>query len=620
MMRLLGAMALAGVCTTASAAFAPFEKAGQTTESHTGLWFGAWMTTPDPLLPIETVVHATKEAVTGGVALKVIARPDSIGRIIYEHGLGSFSPPGLTFCVKASKNVTMRVFRPGKSGTQTFSATTSWQKIDITTGTVDWLLSFELDGPAAEETWYILDRIGLEDSFTALDVSGATTGPDDDVSTSQLVLGAGNVSATSQKLANVQPFKIVSLGDSVVAGAQIDLGNGYGWDATQEERFKFSSVLGQILEGHYGYTSGALEVHNFGHGGWTAQQAIDSNLVATEVLSEAGPGDLVILEFGGNDINGGATVAQWKTRMKTLIDECQAGGVTQIVVMGITTADVTIANASAISAALAQIVSDENVAAVDVTEFSTFRGDKYAWAYLANTFHPDASAHMFIGKMTSTLFTGEHFNVVSLTEEAGAGALAVALGASSVSEADGAVSGTVSVAEPVGQDLVVSLSSDDTSEATVPATVTIPASQSSAPFTVTVVNDDLVDGAQVVTVTADASGYEGGAATLTVQDEDTDTDGLPDDWEREHFSGLSPGYADDPDSDGLTNGQEFDEGTDPDNPDTDGDGIRDGDDPSPLKPPAALHGQGGCGGGGVDAALLLAALWAIAKRRASSGA
>lgn len=416
MRRATFALAAAVLCTHAQGAFTPFTKAAvETTESHTGLWSGAWMTVPDPLLPIETLVQATKEAVTGGVAMKVIVRPGSIGRVTYEHALGgTFTPNGLTFCVKASRDVTMQVFRPSRPGSQTFSATTSWQKIDIATGTVDWLLTFELDQPATQETWYILDRIGLEDSFTALDLSGATTGPDQDISTSQLALGASNLSATKQKLAGTQTFKIVALGDSVVNGAQIDLGNGYGWDDAQKDKYRFPSVLALFLEDHYGYASGALEVHNFGHGGETAQQAIDGNYVQNEVLTEAGPEDLVILQFGGNDINGGATIPQWKSRMKTLIDEAQAGGVTQIVVMGITTADVTIANASAISTALAELVSEESVAAVDVTEFSTFRGDKFAWAYLANTFHPDASGHMLIGKMTSTLFTDEHFNVMDL--------------------------------------------------------------------------------------------------------------------------------------------------------------------------------------------------------------
>ncbi|HUT71646.1 MAG TPA: C25 family cysteine peptidase [Desulfatiglandales bacterium] len=59
---------------------------------------------------------------------------------------------------------------------------------------------------------------------------------------------------------------------------------------------------------------------------------------------------------------------------------------------------------------------------------------------------------------------------------------------------------------------------------------------------------------------------------------DWDGDGLPDDWEIAH--GLNPGVNDaylDSDFDGLTNLEEYEMGTDPLNPDTDGDGILDGD-------------------------------------------
>jgi len=58
---------------------------------------------------------------------------------------------------------------------------------------------------------------------------------------------------------------------------------------------------------------------------------------------------------------------------------------------------------------------------------------------------------------------------------------------------------------------------------------------------------------------------------------DWDGDGLPDDWEIAH--GLDPTLDDsgfDPDFDGLTNLQEYERGTDPLNPDTDGDGLLDG--------------------------------------------
>jgi len=67
-------------------------------------------------------------------------------------------------------------------------------------------------------------------------------------------------------------------------------------------------------------------------------------------------------------------------------------------------------------------------------------------------------------------------------------------------------------------------------------------------------------------------------------EDDSDKDGMPDVWEDEH--GLNPDdptdRTTDPDGDGLQNYEEYVRDTDPNNPDTDQDGISDGLDLIPL--------------------------------------
>ena len=83
--------------------------------------------------------------------------------------------------------------------------------------------------------------------------------------------------------------------------------------------------------------------------------------------------------------------------------------------------------------------------------------------------------------------------------------------------------GHVSVNQTSTTDLVVNLTSSDTSAVTVPASVIIPAGQSNAVFDLTIIDDSLLDGDRVITNTAAALGYDTGQATITVHDNKTTT-------------------------------------------------------------------------------------------------
>lgn len=78
--------------------------------------------------------------------------------------------------------------------------------------------------------------------------------------------------------------------------------------------------------------------------------------------------------------------------------------------------------------------------------------------------------------------------------------------------------GTVTRSGDSSSPLVVSLSSDNPGEATVPATVTIPAGQASVTFSVDAVDDAEPDGNQTVTISASGADLFSGTAQITVAD------------------------------------------------------------------------------------------------------
>ena len=93
---------------------------------------------------------------------------------------------------------------------------------------------------------------------------------------------------------------------------------------------------------------------------------------------------------------------------------------------------------------------------------------------------------------------------------------------SPVTEGDGVLTaaGTVSLQGIAMNDVVVTLSSGDTSEITVPASVTIPAGQTEASFNITVVDDTAADGPQSVPLNATATGFIGVLASIVVGDDE----------------------------------------------------------------------------------------------------
>ncbi|MBI5384179.1 MAG: VCBS repeat-containing protein [Verrucomicrobia bacterium] len=90
----------------------------------------------------------------------------------------------------------------------------------------------------------------------------------------------------------------------------------------------------------------------------------------------------------------------------------------------------------------------------------------------------------------------------------------------SAQEGDGVLAnaGRVSIYYAQASDTVVTLTSTDTTELTVPASVTIPAGQTSAVFNVTIINDGVSDPAQVATVRASATGWSTGEGQTLVTD------------------------------------------------------------------------------------------------------
>jgi lysophospholipase L1-like esterase len=391
----------------ADVTFTPLEMPQGDTENRTGMWFCPDLGKAADILPLKTRVWATRESVTGGVAMKCVFEKGSTGIVAYEKESYPAGSAGITLYAKSSRKLTFKV---GKIAAE---ADTNWKKFDfpwekLGTTRDKPRLGFQLivgvAGPIEERTWLILDRIGTEaPQFDPKPKIEPQTGPDATLSSKEMLYGTEHLAKTRQRAKAKQPFKIIALGDSVTAGAQMYRGT---WNVKGAEGipFLYFAHLARLTEQHFGY-QGIVPVQH-GHGGWTAAQAL--KVVDKEVIDEAEANDLVILEFGGNDLSWAkATPATWKADMKKLIARVKTK-TDQIIIMSPTPIGEVGKLQAEISKVLQELVQEDKVAAADITKFAFYRGEPFAWAWLANEGHPAYMGHITMAEMMAPLLTEQH--------------------------------------------------------------------------------------------------------------------------------------------------------------------------------------------------------------------
>jgi lysophospholipase L1-like esterase len=375
------------------------------TENRTGMWFCPDLGKAADILPLKTRVWATRESVTGGVAMKCLFEKGSRGVLAYEKESYPAGSAGITLFARASRQLTLKVGNvPAEVGTDWKKLDFPWEKLGTTPDRPRLGFQFvvAVQGPIEERTWLILDRIGTEsprfDPHPRVEPQG---GPDARISSKDILYGTEHLARTRERAQAKRPFKLIALGDSVTAGAQMYRGT-WGVKGAEGVPFLYFAHLARLAEEHFGY-KGITPVQH-GHGGWTAAQAL--RVVDREVVDEAGPDDLVILQFGGNDLSWAkATPAKWKADMKKLIARVKTR-TDQILLVSTTPIGEVGKFQPEITRVLQELVQEEKVAAADVTRLAYYRGEPFAWAWLANEGHPAYMGHIILAEMMAPLLTG----------------------------------------------------------------------------------------------------------------------------------------------------------------------------------------------------------------------
>jgi hypothetical protein len=385
------------LCSAADAKFIPLSFNQGTTEDRTGMWLCADLGTAADVLPLKTRLWATKESVTGGVALKCQFEPGSTASLNWENaGQLPAGSAGLTFYAKASRPLKLNV------NAARAEIGTEWKKIDLpwnAFGTtrdkpeLGWLLKINVAEPIRQRTWLILDRLGIETpNFIAHPKLEPQTGPDATISSKDILYGAEHLAKTLARVKAKQPLKIYAFGDSITLGAQMYRGT-WKVDAKAGVPFLYHHHLARLWEEHFGYR-GITVVHDGGAGAIT--QWHQDHL--GPFLAKATADDLVIIALWCGPPEA------WKRNLKQLIATAKTK-TGQIILMSPTPGAAMAWDVKDMTGVLKELVREEQVAAADISRFCLYRGVPYCWAGEANEWHPTYMLHITMAEMIAPLLT-----------------------------------------------------------------------------------------------------------------------------------------------------------------------------------------------------------------------
>ena len=388
----------AGAAWAAEAKFIPLSFPQGDTESRTGMWLGADLGTTADILPLKTRLWATRDSITGGVALKCLFEPGSTGSLNWENGPLPAGAAGLTFYAKASRPLRLGVHcAQVEVGTEWKKFDLGWAALGTTADKPDlgWLLRFTVAGPIRQRTWLILDRIGIETpAFIADPKITPQSGPDPTITSKDILYGADHLAKTLQRVKAKKPLRIYAFGDSITFGAQAYRGT---WKISDKMAapYLYHHHLARLWEQHFGY-QGITVTYGGGAGAIT-----DYHLKHLgPFLAQAGPDDLVIIALWCGP------PAEWKRNLKQLIATAKTK-TDQILLLSPTPGPPMVYDVKDMSRVLQELTAEEQVAAADISKFCLYRGIPYCWAGEGNEWHPTYMLQLTMAEMIAPILTGQ---------------------------------------------------------------------------------------------------------------------------------------------------------------------------------------------------------------------